>query len=156
MTPNEQLIQKFYACFQHRDAEGMAACYHDEMEFSDAVFTRLQGSRAKAMWRMLCERGKDLEITVSNIRADERTGAAHWEASYTFSQTGRRVHNKIDASFQFKNGKIIKHEDTFDLWRWARMALGVKGVLFGWLPSVQAKIRREANKSLELFINKKL
>ncbi len=93
---------------------------------------------------------------MSNIRADESFVAAHWEARYTFSQTGRKVHNKIDAAFQFRDGKIIKHEDTFDLWRWTRMALGVKGILFGGLPSVQAKIRREANKSLELFINKKL
>ena len=154
MTPNEQLIQKFYTCFQQRDAQGMVSCYHDEVEFSDAVFTHLQGAQAKAMWRMLCERGKDLEITVSGIRADEHTGAAHWEARYTFSQTGRRVHNKIAASFQFRGGKIVKHNDKFDLWRWARMALGAKGLLLGWLPSVQAKIRREANKSLELFINK--
>lgn len=156
LSPNEQLIQKFYASFQRRDAQGMAACYHDEVEFSDAVFTHLHGAQAKAMWRMLCERGKDLEITVSGIRADEHTGKAHWEARYTFSQTGRRVHNKIDAAFQFANGKIISHRDTFDLWRWTRMALGVKGILFGWLPSVQSKIRREANKGLELFINKKL
>lgn len=154
MTANEQLIQKFYASFQQRDAEGMAVCYHEEVEFSDAVFTHLQGTRANAMWRMLCERGKDLAINVSDIRADEHIGTAHWEARYTFSQTGKQVHNKIDASFQFKDGKIIKHEDTFDLWRWARMALGLKGLLFGWLPSVQAQIRREANKSLESFIKK--
>lgn len=154
MTANEQLIQQFYTCFQQRDAQGMAACYHEEVEFSDAVFTHLQGAHAKAMWRMLCERGKDLQITVSNIRADERTGNAHWEARYTFSQTGKKVHNKIDAAFQFKDGKIIKHEDTFDLWRWTRMALGVKGVLFGWLPAVQAKVRKGASKSLEDFISK--
>jgi len=155
-SSNERLIQKFYACFQQRDAPGMAECYHDEVEFSDAVFTHLRGTRAKAMWRMLCERGQDLEVTVSGIRADERTGNAHWEACYTFSQTGRKVHNKIDATFQFAQGKIIKHQDVFDLWRWTRMALGVKGIFFGWLPSVQAKIRAEANKSLEIFVNKNL
>jgi ketosteroid isomerase-like protein len=154
MTANEQLVQKFYTYFQQRDAQGMASCYHDEVEFSDAVFPHLHGARANAMWRMLCERAKDLEISVSGIHADERTGNAHWEARYTFSQTGRKVHNKIEASFQFKDGKIIKHEDKFDLWRWTRMALGVKGLLFGWLPSVQAKIRREANRSLEVFMNK--
>ena len=103
---------------------------------------------------MLCVSAQGLEITVSGIRADEHTGAAHWEARYTFSQTGRKIHNKIDAAFQFANGKIIAHRDTFDLWRWARMALGVKGILFGWLPSLQAKIRSEANKRLELFMNK--
>ena len=154
MTANEQLIQKFYACFQQRDAQGMAECYHDEVEFSDAVFTHLRGVYAKAMWRMLCERGKDLEISVSDIRADEKTGHAHWEARYTFSQSGRKVHNKIEASFQFQDGKIIKHEDRFDLWRWTRMALGAKGVFLGWLPLVQNRIRREARQSLEHFITR--
>ena len=154
MHPNETLIQKFYACFQKRDYQGMAECYHDEGEFSDAVFVKLKGSRAKAMWRMLCERGKDLEITVTGIRADDKEGKAHWEARYTFSQTGRKVHNKIDALFQFVNGKIIEHQDSFGLWKWAGMALGVKGILFGWLPSVQAAIRKETDKSLQNFVNK--
>lgn len=154
MSPHEQLVQKFYASFQQRDAQGMAECYHEAVEFSDPVFTNLHGAQATAMWRMLCERGKDLEITVSDIRADEHTGRAHWEARYTFSQSGRRVHNKIDATFKFKDGRIISHHDTFALWRWTRMALGMKGLLLGWLPAVQEKIRSEANRSLVHFMSK--
>jgi len=154
MHPNEKLIQKFYTCFQKRDHQGMAACYHDEVEFSDAVFIGLKGARAKGMWRMLCERGKDLEIAVSGISADAHSGKAHWEARYTFSATGRKVHNKIDAAFQFADGKIIKHQDSFDLWKWARMALGLKGILLGWLPAVQTAIRKEAGKNLENFMKK--
>jgi len=155
MHPNEKLIQKFYASFQKRDHQRMAECYHDDVEFSDPVFTELKGVRAKAMWRMLCERGKDLEITVSGISADDHAGKAHWEAIYTFSQTGRKVHNKIDATFQFSHGKIIKHQDTFDLWKWAGMALGFKGSLLGWLPAVHSTIRKGAGKSLETFIEQR-
>lgn len=154
MHPNEKLIEKFYACFQKRDHQGMAECYHDEVEFSDMVFIGLKSARAKAMWQMLCERGKDLEITVSGISADAHLGKAHWEARYTFSATGRKVHNQIDATFQFADGKIIKHQDAFDLWKWARLALGLKGILLGWLPAVQAAIRKEAGKNLEGFIEK--
>lgn len=154
MHPNEKLIQNFYACFQKRDYAGMAACYHDEVEFSDMVFINLKGKRAKAMWQMLCERGKDLEITVSGIHAEAHRGQAHWEARYTFSATGRKVHNKIDATFQFAEGKILKHQDSFDLWKWARMALGLKGIILGWLPAVQTAIRKEASKNLEKFIGK--
>lgn len=156
MHPNEKLIQNFYACFQKRDAMGMAACYHDEVEFSDMVFIGLKGARAKAMWHMLCERGKDLSITVSDIHADAQHGRAHWEAQYTFSATGRKVHNKIDATFHFADGKIRQHRDVFDLWRWARMALGFKGIVLGWLPAIQAAIRKEALKNLETYIEKSL
>ena len=156
MHPNEKLIQEFYACFGKRDAQGMVECYHGDVEFSDPVFSNLKGARAKAMWRMLCERGKDLAITVSDVRADDQSGQAHWEAKYTFSQTGRKVHNRIDASFQFERGKIVKHVDVFAFWKWTRMALGLKGWLFGWMPAVQAKIKRDADKGLEIFMSRNM
>jgi ketosteroid isomerase-like protein len=103
---NEELVRDFYTCFANRDARGMAACYHRDVEFSDEVFIELEGARAKAMWQMLCERGKDLKIEFRDIQADDSTGRAHWEAWYTFSPTGRRVHNQIDARFEFRGGKI--------------------------------------------------
>ena len=58
------------------------------------------------MWTMLCERGRDLTLDWRDVRADDATGAAHWEPRYTFSVTGRPVHNKIDARFTFRDGKI--------------------------------------------------
>jgi len=47
-----------------------------------------------------------------------------------------------------RNGLIVEHRDSFDLWRWARQALGAKGLLLGWLPPVQAAIRRQAAQGL--------
>ena len=127
MHPHAQLIQNFYTSFQRRDAAGMVACYHPEVVFFDPVFMRLEGARAGAMWQMLCGRAKDLEISVTNVRADDETGAAHWEAIYTFSKTGRQVHNRIEATFEFKDSQIIRHTDVFDLSKWAAMALGPTG-----------------------------
>ena len=150
--PNEDLIRRFYESFQRRDAEGMIACYHPDVAFSDPVFQGLRGGEARAMWRMLCERAKDFELTFDNVRADDAQGSAHWEARYTFSATGRRVHNVIDATFKLSGGKIIKHDDHFDLWRWARMALGPSGALLGWLPPMQGAVRGKARKGLDEFI----
>ena len=90
MHPNALLIRRFYVALANRDATGMAACYHPAVQFSDEVFPDLRGTRAGAMWRMLCERGKDLKIDSHAIEADDRTGRASWEAWYTFSATGRR------------------------------------------------------------------
>jgi ketosteroid isomerase-like protein len=154
MHPNAELISTFYKAFARKDAPGMIACYHPEIRFSDPVFPDLQGERAGAMWRMLCERGADLQIEASNISADDQRGAAHWDARYTFSQTGRKVLNRIDATFEFRDGKIIRHRDEFDLWKWAGMALGVPGRLLGWLPPFQGKIRANAGKTLERFVAK--
>jgi len=154
MSENQTLIETFYKAFQKRDAEGMCACYHPEVEFSDPAFTGLKGGEAKAMWRMLCARGKDLTLEFSDVHADDKTGRAHWEARYTFSGSGRLVHNIIDAAFTFKDGKIIKHQDTFDLWRWTRRALGAPGIFLGWSPIIKNAVRKKARAGLADYIAK--
>jgi ketosteroid isomerase-like protein len=152
---NAKIIQAFYDAFSRRDAEGMVACYADDVVFSDPVFTRLCGDEARAMWRMLCERGKDLRVEASGIDADDTTGRAHWEAYYTFSATGQKVHNVIDAAFEIRDGKITRHTDTFDLRRWAGMALGWKGKLFGWAPPLQSAVQKQADKGLRIYMSKR-
>jgi len=155
MQPHVDMIRNFYAAFQRRDHEAMAACYEPEAAFSDPVFERLAGWKIGAMWRMLCERGTDLQLAASGIEADANSGSAHWEARYTFSATGRRVHNVIEASFRFRDGRIRHHTDDFDLYLWARQALGLRGVLLGWAPPVQKAIRVQAARGLEAFIQKR-
>ncbi|TKD03962.1 nuclear transport factor 2 family protein [Polyangium fumosum] len=154
MHPNQALIEQFYRAFQKRDAEGMIACYHPDVAFSDAVFVGLRAAEARGMWRMLCERGKDLTLEFSDARADDSTGSAHWEARYSFSATGRQVHNVIDASFEFRDGKIIRHTDRFDLGRWTRMALGLPGLVLGWTPFFQNAVRKKARKGLADYMAK--
>ena len=151
---NQQLLETFYTAFQQRDHAGMAACYHSEVVFNDPVFRNLVGWRAGAMWRMLCERGKDLVVTHSDLQADDRSGSGRWEARYTFSGSGLPVHNTIQASFEFQDGKIIKHTDDFNLTAWMGMALGTKGKLLGWLPPVQNAARSKAMSQLEYYITK--
>lgn len=151
MHPNAQLIERFYTSFQRLDADGMVACYAPDVWFSDPVFHDLRGPRAGAMWRMLCERAKGLALTFRDIAADDTTGRAHWEAKYVFSATGRDVHNVIEARFELRDGLITRHADTFDLWRWAGMALGAKGKLLGWLPPVQRSIHQRALGGLEAY-----
>ncbi len=154
MNANKELIERFYESFQKHDPEGMVSLYADGVFFNDPVFGDLKGDRAKEMWRMLAARAKDLRIEFSGIDADEKTGRAHWEAYYTFSATGRSVHNIIDAAFVFEDGKIREHRDTFDLWRWSGMALGMKGKLLGWTPFVQNAIRSNAQKGLDAWMQK--
>jgi ketosteroid isomerase-like protein len=152
MHPNEELIARFYAAFARRDVDVMDACYLPDVEFSDSVFRDLHGSRARAMWRMLAERSQDLEVGVRDIHADEDSGAAHWDARYTYSATGRKVVNHVDARFQFQAGLIAVHHDSFNLWRWAAQALGVSGRALGWTPYMRQKIQRSAQLALDRYI----
>ncbi len=147
---NDQ-IEQFYTAFQNKDAEKMVACYHDDIVFEDPAFGILKGEKAKNMWRMLCANSKDLSIAFSKVEVNEDTGKAHWEARYTFSQTGRKVHNVIDAEFEFNNGKIIKHNDNFNLHKWAKQALGLKGLLLGGTSFFKKKLNQQTNNLLTKF-----
>jgi ketosteroid isomerase-like protein len=151
MHPNETLIHEFYACFGRRDVAGMLVCYDADAEFTDVIFRSLKREELGHMWQMLLERTPDLGVTVHDVRADAEQGSARWEARYTFGATGRRVHNVVHASFRFREQKIIWHQDRFDLWRWAGMALGAKGKAFGWFPPMRNAVRKQAKRRLEHF-----
>ncbi|CAI8871478.1 nuclear transport factor 2 family protein [Pseudomonas sp. IT-P176] len=148
---NRAVITEFYRAFQRLDAEAMSACYSEDVLFSDPAFGVLRGRDAADMWRMLTTRAKDFSLTFDNVQADERSGSAHWVARYLFSQTGNTVVNDIQARFVLRDGKICEHHDTFDLWRWSRQALGVKGLLLGWTPLVGNAVRKQALKGLRAF-----
>ncbi|MEO8200221.1 MAG: nuclear transport factor 2 family protein [Gemmatimonadota bacterium] len=154
MHPNAELIARFYIAFGKRDPAEMISCYHPDIAFSDPVFPDLRGARAGAMWQMLCERAEDLSIKYRNVDADDRIGRAQWEAWYTFSATGRSVHNRIEAQFVFRDGRIIQHRDSFSFWAWSAQALGTRGVLLGWSSLVKNRVRAQAGKGLEAFVKR--
>ena len=103
------------------------------------------------MWRMLCERATDLRVECGSVRLEGDMARVEWQAWYTYSATGRRVHNRVAASLRLEQGLIRQHDDVFDLYRWARQALGIKGLVLGWTPPVQRAIHRQAIRSLDAF-----
>jgi hypothetical protein len=151
MSAETDRIDQFYRAFTQRDGATMAACYHADAAFRDPVF-ELRGTRIGAMWKMLCERGKDLRIEYSNVVGADGRGAADWQAWYTFSASGRPVHNVIHAEFRFRDGLFVEHVDRFDFWRWSRQAVGPAGLLLGWTPMVRRKVQAEANRALERYV----
>lgn len=154
MSDHERLVERFYQAFAALDAGAMATCYHPEVHFQDEVFD-LKGGEASGMWRMLCANGKDLRLQHSNIRTEGDWVCAHWEAHYTFSTTGRHVHNVIEGKFRFDEGKIIEHIDQFDFYKWSKQALGTSGLLLGWTPFLKAKVQARALSQLKSFLAKK-
>jgi ketosteroid isomerase-like protein len=151
MHPNAALVTRFYEAFQRRDAEAMAACYTPDARFSDPVFQDLNGSEVGDMWRMLALGARDFSLTFRDVKANDFTGSAHWEADYTFSKTGRKVHNVIEARFVFRDGKIERHADEFDLKAWLGMALGPMGKVFGGSRRMHAKVRKDAARRLAAY-----
>ena len=162
MHSNEKTITSFYTAFAALDTDTMARCYAASVEFQDEVFTLHGYEETTGMWRMLCDgtRAKargDWNLVFSGVEADATSGKAHWDATYRFTVTGRKVLNRIDASFRFDDkGLIVQHRDVFDFWRWSRQALGTPGLLMGWTPFLRGKVRAQANANLKKYLADKM
>jgi len=149
------VLLKFYDSFSKLDAKAMAECYHPDATFSDPAFGKLNRDEVCAMWKMLIERSKgNLSIEFFDLKSSKKNGTAKWVAKYNFSKTNREVVNEIYAKFKFQDGLIIKHTDSFSLWKWSGMALGLKGYLLGWTPFMRNKIREQAKDSLNKYLAK--
>lgn len=159
---NKALVEKFYTAFANRDADAMRSCYHESIVFQDPAFGVLNGSDAGDMWGLLlsgpaenADGTKALVIEFSDVETTETQGSAKWVAHYKFSSTGRPVVNKITASFEFKDGLIIKHTDVFDFWTWSSQALGFSGYALGWTSFLNNKVSKQANEKLAKYVAKK-
>lgn len=152
-TPRS-IITAFYTAFERRDFASMGALYHPEAQFKDAAFDLKSGKEAAAMWEMLLTAGKDLHISFGDVQGDDSRASARWEAWYTFSKTGRKVHNIIEARMEMKDGLIYRHNDAFDFWRWSRQALGASGWLLGWSGFLRRKVQQKAMLNLRFFMSR--
>ncbi len=149
-----EVATKFYFSFQQKNASGMVENYHPELQFHDPAFGELSYDKACAMWKMLCESARDLSIEFEIIKAEENYVETRWIAEYTFSKTNRLVKNEITARMQLRDGLIIKHDDDFNLHRWAKQAFGMKGLLLGGTNLFKNKLQSQTNRQLTKFMVK--
>lgn len=152
---NTELIEKFYTSFSNGNAEGMVSCYHADVVFQDPAFGTLKGQKANKMWEMLLSRRTDsTKITFENIQATSDHATAQWTAKYVYGDAKRKVINNVTANFKFKDGKIIEHIDTFNVWNWSKQALGFTGLLLGWTSFMKNKIQKTTNTQLTSYMSK--
>ncbi len=150
---SEATIQALYAALDRHDGDAAAACYTEDAVFEDPAFGRLERGAVKDMWRMLTERSDDLAVVLGEhgVAPDGRTGSAHWSATYTFTNTGRKVLNEIDARYTFTDGLISEQLDAFPLRRWGAQALGAKGAVLGLTPLLGRGVRKQARSNLDAY-----
>ena len=153
-NPEETIATNFYSSFQSKDADGMIEHYHPNLQFEDPAFGKLSYAETCGMWKMLCESAKDLSIEFSILKSEDNYVEVRWIAEYTFSKTGRFVHNEITAEMTFKDGKIIQHIDKFDLFKWAKQAMGLQGWLIGSTTFFRKKLQQQTNYQLSKYMQK--
>lgn len=145
---------RFYEAFRAKDGNAMARCYGPEATFSDPVFPQLKGPEVGGMWKMLCNRSQDIKIDYHVKKLTPENAIVEWNAYYTFSKTGRKVHNRVSSHLQIKGDHVISHIDTFDFYAWSRQAFGLLGVILGRTRFLKNKVRKEAANSLHQFLAK--
>lgn len=106
----------------------MGECYADTVEFNDPVFKGLKGNAARAMWQMLIERGAELKLTYSNIKANDTEGSADWVAVYPFSKTGKNSHQSYSRKVPIQRRKDCKPQRSIQF-----MEMGRHGTWNNWL-----------------------
>lgn len=146
-----EVVDSFYSSLARRDGKAMAACYAEDIVFEDPAFGELRGKDAGDMWRMLCSSDTDLALEHRILESSGDVVRANWVATYTFTPTGNKVRNDIEATMTFRDGKIIDHRDVFGLWKWSSQALGLTGKLLGWSPPLRSKVRSTALGNLAKF-----
>jgi hypothetical protein len=160
MSKSKRTIERLYAAFGNLDGAGMQACYAETARFDDEAFSLVGAAQIGAMWKMLCENARmkgiaHFKVEVSDIRVSAARGRAHWEAHYLFGASNRKVHNRIEAYFDFDDaGLIVRHRDRFNFWRWAGQALGPAGWLLGWSGGLRQKVRKQAAAQLQRYVEK--
>jgi ketosteroid isomerase-like protein len=123
MHPNATVPHRLFTALNNDDHATMAVCYHPEATFHDIAFHLQRRPRIHGMWHMICERS-NVKATFEIVRADDREGCVNLVDDYTFSDTGKPVHNVIESRFRFKDNLIVEHTDFCDPRAWATMALG--------------------------------
>lgn len=131
----------------------MAALYAPEASFSDPIFTQLNGPQAGHMWTMILSARQDFSLTYAITQATDTEASVAWTARYRFAKTGRMIVNRVQAHLTIRNGLIVEHRDEFSLYGWARQAFGPTGILLGWMPWFQNRVRQTAQGSLERWVS---
>ena len=142
-SANAALIDRFYEAFARQDGEAMAACYTPDAHFSDPVFTDLHGE----------EVGRDVADALrARHRPAGRALGGRGRRRAGLGPLGGRLHVLHRATGPQRDRGLVslpgrpdrRPSRQFDLWAWSRQALGPLGVVLGWSPPVQGKIRAQA------------
>lgn len=150
---NINIPEQFYGALTNHNSSEMIKLYHDDVIFTDPAFGMLQGIRAKKMWEMLLANSKsDLNIQYEILDSSNEQATVSWIAKYKFGPQRRLVENHVIASLKIKQGKIVEHHDTFNMWKWSSQALGLSGRLLGWTGFMKKKVQLKTNRALDKYM----
>ncbi|MCZ7594930.1 MAG: nuclear transport factor 2 family protein [Hyphomicrobium sp.] len=127
-----QLTERLFSALQRRDAQAAAACYHDDASFSAPIIGEVEGRNVEALWRTIFAATQNSALNFGVVDVGLTTARVEGVLAYSFISSGRGVISRFESVLHIRDQLVVRHEDTFDAWNWARMAFGSEGLMFGW------------------------
>lgn len=141
---------RFFDAFAVGDWHAMGRLYAPQARFSDPLFPQLDAEQVRALWQMLLTQAQGFRLSYRIDAESDHAARVLWVAHYLYGR--RPVVNRVVSEMQLGAGCILVQNDHFNLWRWARQALGLTGWLLGGTPLLRRRLRREAAVRLQAFI----
>lgn len=153
MDANKELIEKFYQAFQKRDFDTMRNCYAEGIVYFDPLYSILSDEAVMMMWKQRYAGAESIQINFGDINTEDgEYYTSLYTVTYIFTQTGKPVNLSVKAYMRIIGDKITEHSDAFSVHKWAGMAYGLPGRLFGWNRLYQHTLKKNARKNLLEFI----
>ena len=153
---NEDVVREFFSAYKQHAYPRIKPLLSPDVHFEDFAFD-IHGPDVFAMWQWFCLPGEHrgpVEVPwFGNIRANGETVTAGYRVAYTYGEDRRPVDYVIRSTFTIEKGKIAKQCDRGSIFTWTRQAFGLPYALISWAPFFNARVRREARKKLDAFID---
>lgn len=132
------IVHDFEAAFNHRDVDGLLACFTEQATYTDMFYGPHTGRPAlRAMFERMFHEGQDYRWTMDVVAESPRRAAAEWSFRYVVSEAiprsaGRSVSFKGMSVFELDGGKIAAYREYFDS--------GVALLQLGFAPESLARV----------------
>lgn len=147
MSKEAQIVKEFYKALSKGDYQKVNSLYHDDAKYRDEIFD-LRGKEINALWYTATRPEMNLIAHCKSLKVDGDRVTTDWNISYTIDTLNRKVELDETGVFQFQDGKIINHKDSYDFWSWCAQSLGFIGKALGWSQWLKNRVRNQAKKSV--------
>lgn len=150
--PSYRVAHSYFDHLQDRNAAGAVELCHPDLHYFDPILGDLHGREALARWPIFFAQPHEPSLHFFDITAKDDTVHVRYFLHYTDAETGRKIDHGISAELTIRDNRITHHKDTFDIWRFATMKLGMRGRLLGFLPSTADALRKKARAELDAYL----
>ena len=143
------IVNLFFASLKSRNIEKMMEIYHSKIIYSDPLYGLLKQEDVIKRWQLLLEENVIEDIQIMDIKEyDDEYAMAHWNCTFYYTITQKKVTLSIKSFFKIENNLIIEQSDAYRLSKFISKAYGIKGLLLGWTKFMQHRVKKTALKKI--------